>query len=206
MLLARAYVAPQYHKIFYDYLYRFEKNNEELIFIDGGVHQGVFTDIALACGGTVYGFEPNRFLSLFLRKLYKNNPKFIFYEAAIGAKAETLQFLDGGDGVISQGGSVVHFTPEYKQCPTYNVQCVDFPQFVADLIQKHGKIHFIKLDIEGADFAVMDALLERDLLQNVEYVMVETHERLFPDPAATLQKLKDKIAAKKLTNIYLDWV
>ena len=52
----------------------------------------------------------------------------------------------------------------------------------------------------------MEALLAQNLLADVEYVMVETHERLFENPAAKITALENKIKEKDLHNIYLDWV
>ena len=209
-LLSRAAVAPRYHRVFYDF-YRRNQLGESLVMIDGGVHQGTFSDLALFCGAKVYGFEPNRYLATFLRTLYSNNPDFHFFEAAISVQNAALSFLDcGEDCVDSAGGSIVHFGGTFeklvKQTSHYAVQSIDFSQFVKDLLEKHPKIHCIKLDIEGAEFEVLDALLCQDLLVDVEYVMVETHERFFENPESKLATLKNKIKEKGLSNIYLDWV
>ena len=83
---------------------------------------------------------------------------------------------------------------------------IDFADFVKELVAKHGKINFVKLDIEGAEFEVLDALLEQNLHENIEYLMVETHERFFDNPETKIQALKDKIKGKNITNIYLDWI
>ena len=209
MLLARAYVAPRYHKIFYDF-YRRHQKGEPLVMIDGGVHQGVFSDLALFCGAEVHGFEPNRYLATFLRTLYQNNSHFHFYESAIATENTTLSFLDCGDDCVdSAGGGIVHFGGEFetlvKQSSHYEVSAIDFPQFLKEL-QAKSRVNFIKLDIEGAEFEVLNALLDQGLLSDVEYVMVETHERIFENPAAKITALTNKIQEKGLRNIYLDWV
>ena len=64
---------------------------------------------------------------------------------------------------------------------------IDFCDFVKGLVQKHGKINFIKLDIEGAEFEVLDSLIEQNLHENIEYLMVETHERIFDNPKAKIE-------------------
>ena len=83
---------------------------------------------------------------------------------------------------------------------------IDFCAFVSEIIAKHGKIDFIKLDIEGAEFEVLEALIAQDLYKNVEYIMVETHERLFENPRTKIDELKAQITQKHIKNIYLDWV
>ena len=46
-LLRRSYIHHKYHKIFYDFYLR-ARNGEKLVFIDGGAHAGVFSDVCLA--------------------------------------------------------------------------------------------------------------------------------------------------------------
>ena len=207
-LLNRAYVAPKYHKIFYDFYLRKERG-ERLVFVDGGCHNGVFADIALACGGLCHAFEPNAYLCAFLRNLYKNNADFILHEAAISTQDGETIFYDAGNDIVGQGGSVIECANGEllgKQAVGYKVRLINFCEFVKSLVAQHGRINLVKIDIEGAEFEVLDALLERNLHENIEYLMVETHEHFFAEPAAKLTTLKNKIAEKNAKNIYLDWV
>ena len=134
------------------------------------------------------------------------------HEKAISTKNEKTIFYDESDiCVVGQGGSVVQWDTNFdyhasQKRSGYEVQMIDFADFVKELVAKHGKINFVKLDIEGAEFEVLDALLEQNLHENIEYLMVETHERIFDNPKAKIQALKDKIKAKNITNIYLDWI
>lgn len=207
-LLNRAYVAHKYHKIFFDFYLR-SYSGEELVFIDGGCHNGVFADVALASGGICYAFEPNVYLCAFLRNLYKDNPHFILHECAIATENKKAIFYDVFDDVVSQGASVVEFSAEdyaNVQNKGYEVEMIDFCAFVRELVAKHNKVHFIKLDIEGAEFEVLEALIAQDLYKSVEYIMVETHERIFDNPKAKIDALKAQIKTKNITNIYLDWI
>ena len=145
----------------------------------------------------------------FLKNLYKDNPQFILHQQAISNKNDTTIFYDIVDDVVSQGASIVKFGAngyDDMQTQGYEVQMIDFANFVKELLQKHGKINFIKLDIEGAEFDVLDALIEQNLYENIEYVMVETHERIFDNPQEKINALKAKIAEKNISNIYLDWI
>lgn len=205
-LLKRANVACKYHKIFYDFYLR-SQNNEKLVFVDGGCHNGVFSDIALACGAISYAFEPNIYLCAFLKNLYKNNPDFILSQRAISNKNDKTIFYDLADDVVSQGASIIKSNTRIDlQKQGYEVWMVDFCEFIKELLQKHGKINFIKLDIEGAEFDVLDAFIEQKLWENIEYIMVETHERLFDNPNEKLNTLKSKISKNNISNIYLDWI
>lgn len=88
----------------------------------------------------------------------------------------------------------------------YEVDMIDFCEVTKELLQRHGKINFIKLDIEGAEFDVLDAFIEQNLCEKIEYIMVETHERLFDNPNEKLNTLKAKISKNNISNIYLDWI
>ena len=203
--MRRAFVAPKYRKLFYDFYLR-NQQGEKLIIIDGGAHKGVFSDVALACGATCHAFEPNLYLCAFLRNLYKNNPNFILHEAAIGTKDEKTTFYDMDNNIVSDGASIVQIQTGYKQSAGYEVQVIDFCAFLKTLIAEHGKIHFVKLDIEGAEFDVLDAILEENLFTHIDYLMVETHERFFANPKAKRHQLQTKLTQKSANNIYLDWV
>ena len=205
-LLKRANVAFKYHKFFYD-LYLRGQNNEKLIFIDGGCHNGVFSDIALACGAVSYAFEPNIYLCAFLNNLYKDNPNFILAQQAISNKNEKTIFYNLADDVVSQGASIVKSNARADlQKQGYEVDMIDFCEVTTELLQRHGKINFIKLDIEGAEFDVLDAFIKQNLCEKIEYIMVETHGRLFDNPNEKLNALKAKISKNNISNIYLDWI
>ncbi|EKH7232394.1 FkbM family methyltransferase [Campylobacter upsaliensis] len=168
---------PKYRHIFYDFYLR-SSRGEEVVFIDGGTHAGVFSDVALASGGICYAFEPNIYLAAFLKNLYKDNERLILKEQAISHKNEKAIFYNMEDDVISSGNSIISM-PKAKQKSAYEVDMIDFCEFITKLIKKHGKIAFVKLDIEGAEFDVLNALIEKNLYENIEYIMVETHERFF---------------------------
>ena len=182
------------------------QRGEQLVIVDGGVHKGVFSDVALACGALCHAFEPNAYLCAFLRNLYKNNADFILHEAAISTKNDKTIFYDMCGDIVNNGSSIVKISTGYKQSEGYEVQMIDFCEFVKSLVAQHGRINFVKIDIEGAEFEVLDALLEQNLHENIEYLMVETHERFFANPTAKLAALKNKIAAKNAKNVYLDWI
>lgn len=110
------------------------------------------------------------------------------------------------ENIVSDGASIVQIQTPYKQSAGYDVQMIDFCAFLKKLMTEHGKIHLVKLDIEGAEFEVLDAILEQNLFSHIDYLMVETHERFFTNSKAKIRQLQTKIRQKNATNIYLDWV
>lgn len=202
-LLNRACIRPKYHKVFYDFYLR-AKKGERLIFIDGGAHKGVFSDVVLELGGICYAFEPNIYLSTFLKEQYKNNENFILLDKAISNQNGIATFYNPENNFISQGASLI--SRKMKEENAYKVGMIDFCEFLIKLIAKYGKIALIKLDIEGAEFDVLESLIEQKLYEKVEYIMVETHERFFENPKEKIEKLRNQISRHNIKNIFLDWI
>ena len=200
-LLRRAHIAGKYYEIFYEF-YLQNQNGKKVVFVDCGAHAGVFSDVALACGGICYAFEPNKYLYAFLRDLYKGNEKLILSNQAVSNKNGKTTFYTYASNAVSDGAGIMRNNLGVG----YEVEMLDFCEFLKDIIQKHHKISLIKIDIEGAEFDVLDSLIEQKLYENVEYIMVETHERFFENPKEKIENLKNKIAKNNIQNIFLDWI
>lgn len=74
------------------------------------------------------------------------------------------------------------------------------------LLQEHERLYFVKLDIEGAEFDIMDRLLDMKLYEKIDYIACETHERFFHDGKARIARLREKITKHGANNILLDWI
>lgn len=72
---------------------------------------------------------------------------------------------------------------------TVEVEVVDFPKFLAGL---NRNVRLIKMDIEGAEWDLLQALLDHPVLDRIDCIFVETHEWMNPAKymplAAQLQK------------------
>ena len=197
-------IPQKYTKIFLD-LY-IKSKNEKLVFIDGGAHAGHFSDIALYMKSLVYAFEPNYYLGYFLKDKYENNKNFIFFQQALSDKNQKLMFYNANDSLISDGASIVKTdSKELNQEEAYEVECIDLCAFIKELLNKHSKISVLKLDIEGAEFEILDKLLDEKLFKNIDYIFAETHERFFDNPKQKINALKEKVEKAGAKNIFLDW-
>ena len=75
-----------------------------------------------------------------------------------------------------------------------------------DILPKHKKIYLVKLDIEWAEFDVLNDIIDEWLYNCIKYIVVETHERFFKDWNNILLRLKKRIEDNWIENIYLDWI
>jgi len=77
-----------------------------------------------------------------------------------------LEEASGGSSLVRGGRS-----RDYSNA--FLVEAVDFPNFLEGL-DRH--IRLIKIDIEGAEWQVLDALLAHPVARRIDCIFVETHE------------------------------
>lgn len=113
-----------------------------------------------------------------------------------------MTFYNGANNATSEGASIA----KNWGGSSYEVETLDFCEFLKGILQEHSRISLIKIDIEGAEFDVLDLLIEQKLYEKVEYIMVETHERFFENPKEKIENLRSKISQNNIQNIFLDWI
>ncbi|MDR3290339.1 MAG: FkbM family methyltransferase [Rickettsiales bacterium] len=196
-MLKNAYVPEKYRFMFYEM-------NEDDIFIDGGMNKGLITDIALNRCAKVYAFEPNPFAAEFLKKRYYNNKNVIIEQKAIFNKNVDVEFCFHSQ--FDEGGSISGFMNKGKG-NVFKVPTVNFSNYLQRVIKDNGKdIYMCKLDIEGAEFDVIENMIESGIYKNIKYIVCETHERAFKDGKEKMERLNKLIKDNGITNIYLDWI
>lgn len=155
-LMLESVGAPKhYYDIFYK-AYYYKEIYKDLIFIDCGAWAGQFSDVGLHLGGIVYIFEPNIYLAAMLRAKYKDNKMAIIHQKAVSNENFTTKFAVSS--VISQANTIE--TKNRLDCTEslsgYDVEVVDLTQILQEILKKHDRIYFIKLDIEGAEFKLVE--------------------------------------------------
>ena len=71
--------------------------------------------------------------------------------------------------------------------------------------QLNAKIKILKIDIEGTECQLIDDLIEKKTIYNIDYIFVETHAHKIHELVEETNALKDKIKSKRINNIYLNW-
>lgn len=95
---------------------------------------------------------------------------------------------------------------EHCKTLTFDVTAIDFCETLRQIYEKHGKVKLVKLDIEGSEFDVLDAIIDKKAYQYFETLLCETHARFFTDGNERLRRLESRLRAENISNIYLDWV
>ena len=84
---------------------------------------------------------------------------------------------------------------------------VDFLKFLKSKQDQHGEIAFLKMDIEGAELDLLEAMDRAGLMSMVRCMVVETHEKKFPDLVPRYEALRKLFSEKYApTHVNLDWI
>lgn len=82
-------------------------------------------------------------------------------------------------------------------------QGINFLEFLENLDCEVG---IIKMDIEGGEVDLLELMLERDdLLEKIDFIFVETHEKKIPNQLKRVRSLRAKALKLKRPRINLYW-
>lgn len=208
LMLHNVYAPHHYYYIFHQlplYIQKAQERGEKVLCLDCGAHAGLMSDIFLWCGAQTHAFEPNPTILPFLKKKFSKqilDGEFVLNPIAVSDNdGEMDLFVDDG-GALSQGIRIVGESKEMKSIQ--KVQVVDLVRYIKEL--GDANIYFLKIDVEGAEFGILEKLIAEDLHTKIKYIACETHERFFSDGEEKMQKIRKLIREKGIKNIFLDWV
>lgn len=180
--------------------------------IDCGANIGDVTLPLAATGARVIAFEPDPFAFAKLQGRAGEMPNVTLHQAAVGVTEGTLRLMRAqGFAGNPVGGSVKSTTVPggrgIAEGEGIAVPCIALPDLLRRLIAEHGRIALLKLDIEGAELDILEAMLAEDLFDGIGLTLAETHERKFRALRPRFRALRAQIAARfPQTRVNLDWV
>ena len=150
-------------------------------------------------------FEPNLHLNFFLNHKFKDNKNAKIYQKAVSDKNYKTNFKIFGGRMLSQGNRICESSQESSD--SYEVCVIDLCEFLEEeFFSKNERLYFLKLDVEGVEFEIMQKLIEKRLFEKIDYIACETHEYMFKDGQKRLENLSNLIKKYQCENIFLDWV
>ena len=174
-------------------------NKIKTIFIDCGSNLGQgytnLTNILQLENDEVYMFEPSKYCYEKLIEKYSNNSNININQKAVWNKNEkrilNIEFCPIEDGFY--GGATNILMENYKildrdiplmyEWPPKEfdvVECIDLSNFILDNIDLNQNI-ILKIDIEGAEYEVIDKMIEDDSLKYINTIAVEWHPDMRKD-------------------------
>ncbi|HKK97182.1 MAG TPA: FkbM family methyltransferase, partial [Marivita sp.] len=83
-----------------------------------------------------------------------------------------------------------------------DVTVIDFPAFLERL---EGDVAVIKMDIEGAEVPLLEALFDHPVKSRIGHLFVETHESRIPDLRDRTDALRARAAGMVQPVVNMDW-
>ena len=173
------------------------------ICIDLGANLGTFTEVMARSGARVHSFEPDPETFERLTERVGHLPNVTLHQQAVGAESGQFQLYRASDFAsdfesASQATSLHYKTGRMQAVEGVTVEVVGF----ADLLAELGHVALIKMDIEGAEWGILEAIFDGRLPPDFDALFVETHERL--EPARFAQVVAMRRAARALDAPYIN--
>ena len=178
------------------------------IAIDCGANLGAITKILAATGAEVHAFEPNPDAFAILKKAVGSHPNVHLHpQAVLDAPGKLTLHLHmnyaRNPERFSSGSSLIGEKRNVDETTGIEVEVIDLISFISDL---NRPIALLKIDVEGAEYAILHALLDRGLQDRVAKIFVETHAHAIPSLRQTDAALRVRIADLGLEEkIDLNW-
>ncbi len=175
--------------------------------IDLGANRGLFTTKLAKTGADVVAFEPDPHAFAALSKAVAGMENVRCLNAAAAAKAGTMTLyrtadFDRDPDRHSTSSSLVADKRNVTAAAGVEVDVIDF---VAFLEAEDRDVAVMKVDIEGAEVDLMEALLDHPVADRVGHIFVETHERAIPRLAERTAALKARTAGQSHPAVNWDW-
>lgn len=176
--------------------------------IDLGANVGEFTVRMAECAAKVYAFEPDPWTAARLREAVAGRENVEVIEAAAGVAEGRMPFYrsarfrtDPGKGALAT--TLLPDKANVEGTASGEVAVIDFCAFLERL---DTDVWLLKIDIEGGEVALLEALLDRPaLLRRIGHVFVETHETQVPALAARSRALRRRVARLGRPAVDMDW-
>jgi FkbM family methyltransferase len=181
------------------------------VVVDCGANQGDVTGPLADTGAIVHAFEPDPYNLAKLTERFAGAANVHLHAAAVGVTAGTVRLMRAANWEanpdLASVKSTVVLGGHNIGDDGIDVPMIAFPAFLQGLISAHGRVAFVKMDIEGAELDLLHALNAQGLLDGVQLTVAETHERKFKNLRPRFAALREEIAAAyPVTRVNLDWI
>ena len=175
--------------------------------IDAGANVGKFTVMMARTGATVHAFEPNSVAYAQLVAAVADYPNVTTHHAALAPEAGEVKLFmhkraDEDPLLRSVSSSVVTDKSNISTEHYETVVGIDIVQFIRGLGRP---LRLLKMDVEGAEVALLNRLIDEGLHEDIEAAFVEVHDRRVKSLRGPTRALRDRLRAVGATHFNLDW-
>ena len=181
------------------------------VFVDCGAHYGETTLAVADSGAQIHSFEPDPANWLHLTAACGHLPNVTLHNAAVAKEDGSITIYGSSryadkESWRSSGSSTIADNTSINQSDAHEVRAISLLGFLRHLIEKHGRITILKMDIEGAEVEILEQLIATDIFNHINLTLVETHRWLFPNMRDRYAALYDFADKNPDRNLYLQWI
>lgn len=176
------------------------------IVVDLGANVGLFSTYFAQRGATVHSFEPDPSAYEVLEKHAREFDNIVLHQQAVydhdGQMTLYRHKEFGKDQNYAQSSTLVAEKRNVDQAMAVTVPVVDVAAFMQTI---KGRVRVMKIDVEGAEVAILNRLVDTGDLARIDHVLVETHEDIVPGLGLELDELKKRLAEKSYRQVDFSW-
>ena len=182
--------------------------SKDHIVIDLGANVGNVSYVMAKKGVRVISFEPSIKAFTELKKVSKRFKNIETYNVAAGTSNGIVKLYLHSDTNksnenLTQSSSLLINKPNVSKDIYEEIKQIDFAEFLKSL---KSPVEIIKIDIEGFEIELINHLIDEKVLENVNKIYVETHERKFTELLSKTEQLKSRIKNEGLENkFFFEW-
>jgi len=176
--------------------------------IDCGCNQGWVTSALAATGPTVYSFDPEPSVTSKMDALCAKYPNVKYERKAVGpqncrATMYRHESFETDPQLYSLSSSMFSDKRHASGETAFEVDVVGLPDFIRRLGRP---VSLLKLDVEGAEVAILHALLDEKLMDDIALVFTEMHEDRIPSLISESDRLRTRLTdSPYASRVFLDW-
>lgn len=167
------------------------------IAFDCGANMGGVTAQLAPSGAQIHAYEPDPLAFAALQRRFAAARNVTLHNTAVAAEPGTATLQRAADfaddperrttrSSILPGGQGMAATAEV-------VRVESLPALLAAALETRPDIAFVKLDIEGAELDILEAMEARGLFDRIRLTVAETHEGKFPALRPRYKALKARL-------------
>jgi len=182
------------------------------IIIDCGANIGNVSAPFANAGATVIAYEPNIHAYSELKNRFASYKNVACFQKGVSnidteAKLFLHESCETDQVKYSTGCSIISQKNNINVNNSIDIELVDLSRIIKQINNSYSRgVHILKIDIEGAECDVIEKLMDEDLLRDIPYVFVETHEKKIPFLAEKTKKMIARAQELGLNNINFNWI
>jgi FkbM family methyltransferase len=145
------------------------------VVIDLGAHVGMAAIQFSHRAGRVYAFEPHPRIFQELAQAANRYPRIIPINAAAAATDGNAQLFSDDDPrpwKHTEGSTLAEGKSNLTYSQSFEVETIDLARFIREL---NTRVRMIKMDVEGLEYNLINALLDGDVMDRIDKIHIEDH-------------------------------